>query len=285
MASTRFELLEWTAAGSDLLQRSRKTLSSAPSEMVRQLAGRIPETILSDDNAVVVVFAGTYSAGKSTIIKALTGRDDIAIGAGIVTELAHTYTWEGVKVVDTPGVHTELRPDHDEVTYRTIADADLLVFVVTNELFDSHLAQHFRRLAIERDKGHEMLLVVNKMRRSAKGNSPDAQAVIREDLRKVLAPFTPEDLRTSFIDAESALDSRVEPDEAFANAMWRKSGMEPFKRELNSFIREKRLTGRYTAALYSLEQVLRGGTCKRDHRRQRHRCLRRANVTTSARVT
>lgn len=256
MASMNFAVLEWAVAGNELLERSRKKLSAAPSEKVQQLAGRIPATVLSADSTVVVVFAGQYSAGKSTIMKALTGRDDIAIGAGITTEKAHIYDWDGVRVVDTPGVHTELRPDHDEITYRSIANADLLVFVVTNELFDSHLAQHFRALAIERHKAHEMMLVVNKMRRCAKGNSPDAQAVIREDLRKVLAPFSPEDLRTTFIDAEAALESKTESDEAIAKTLWRTSGIEPLTQALNAFVREKGLSGRYTTALYSLEQVL-----------------------------
>lgn len=251
-----FKILEWATAGNRLLERSRKKLSSAPSEKVRALAGRIPTTVLSEDKAVALVFAGQYSAGKSTIMKALTGREDIATGAGITTEEAHTYEWEGVKVVDTPGVHTELRPDHDEITYRAIADADLLVFVVTNELFDSHLAQHFRKLAIERDKAREMMLVVNKMRRCAKGNSPEAQNVIREDLRKVLAPFTPEDLRTSFVDAEAALESKAERDKVVADILWRKSGIESFTQSLNGFVREKGLAGRYTTALYNLEQIL-----------------------------
>jgi len=256
MASTTFEILEWAADGNKLLERSRKTVSSAPSEKVRALASRIPAAIVAIENAVVLVFAGQYSAGKSTIMRALTGREDIVVGAGITTQEAQTYEWEGVRVVDTPGVHTELRPDHDEITYRAIADADLLVFVVTNELFDSHLAQHFRKLAIERDKAHEMMLVVNKMRRCAKGNSPEAQNIIREDLRRVLAPFTPEDLRTSYIDAEAALESTTESDTAVAAALWRKSGLEPFTGSLNAFVRDKGLSGRYTTALYNLEQVL-----------------------------
>ena len=256
MASTRFEVLEWTAAGNELLDRSRKMLLSAPSEKVRQIAVGIPANILLSDSSVVLVLAGQNGAGKSTILKALTGRDDIAVGADITTEQAYTYDWDGVRVVDTPGIHTELRPDHDEITYRSIAAADLLVFVVTNELFDSHLAEHFRKLAIERDKAHEMMLVVNKMRRCAKGNSLETQNVIREDLRKVLAPFTPEDVRTTFIDAESVLDSEAEADGAMAKALWKKSGIEAFIRELNGFVREKGLTGRYTTALYNLEQVL-----------------------------
>ena len=256
MATEKFELYQWITIGNNLLFRSRQCLATAPSEKMQMLAGRVPAEILSSDKSVNLVFAGQYSAGKSSIMKVLTGREDIAIGAGITTEKTHTYDWGGITVVDTPGVHTQLRPDHDEITYRAIAGADLLVFVVTNELFDSHLAKHFRNLAIERDKAHEMMLVVNKMRRCAKGNSQEAQNVIREDLRKVLVPFTPEDLGTTFIDAEAALESKTETDGEIAKILLKKSGVDGFTQELNRFAREKGLSSRYTTALYSLEQIL-----------------------------
>jgi len=261
MNKSKFEILKLVTSGNALLERARKTLTDAQSEKVRELSGRIPATMSPPDRAVEVVFAGQYSAGKSSILKTLTGRDDIAIGAAITTQDAHTYEWDGIQVIDTPGVHTQLRPDHDEISYRAIADADLLVFVVTNELFDSHLAQHFRKLAIERDKVHEMMLVVNKMRRCVKGNSPDMQAIIREDLRKVLTPFSPEDFRISFIDAEAALESALESNTDIAAALWRKSGIDLFTQELNRFVRERGLTGRYSTALYNLEQILQEALC------------------------
>lgn len=256
MTAERFELYYWTNIGNDLLFRSRQCLTTAPSEKMQMLAGRIPAEILSTDKCVNLVFSGQYSAGKSSIIKVLTGREDIAIGAGITTEKTHSYDWGGITIVDTPGVHTQLRPDHDKITYRAIADADLLVFVVSNELFDSHLAEHFRKLAIEQDKAHEMMLVVNKMRRCAKGNSQDSQNAIREDLRKVLTPFTPEDLRTTFIDAEDALESKTEADGEIAKILFKKSGIDDLTQELNRFVSEKGLSSRYTTALYSLEQIL-----------------------------
>ena len=256
MNSVKFEMFEWAAAGNKLLERSREQLSSAPSEKVQALAKRIPEEVISSDSAVVLVFAGQYSAGKSTTIKVLTGQQDIPTGGGITTEETQSYDWQGVSVVDTPGIHTVIRPDHDEISYRAIASADLLVFMVTNELFDPHLASHFRKLAIERNKAHEMMLVVNKMRRESGGNSAEVQGIKRNDLRKVLAPFTPEDLLTSFIDAEAALESKVESDESVADILWEKSGVEPFILSLNKFVRDKGLTGKYTTALYNLEQVL-----------------------------
>lgn len=253
---TTFELHRWTTRGNDLLTRARQLLASATDEKTRLLAGEVSERILASDKRVSLVFAGQYSAGKSSLIKSLTGREDIAIGAGITTDRTHAYDWDGITIVDTPGIHTELRPDHDEIAYKAIVEADLLGFVVTNELFDAHLAEHFRQLAIERDKVHEMMLVVNKMRRCATGNSPEAQVAICEDLSRVLVPFTPEDVRITFTDADAALQSKTEPDQEIAAILWKKSGFAQFVQELNRFVREKRLSSRYTTALYRLEQVL-----------------------------
>ena len=114
------------------------------------------------------------------------------------TDRTSEFDWNGVTIIDTPGIHTSLRPDHDEITYRAISQSDLLVFVITNELFDNHMANHFRKLAIDLEKGYETILVVNKMGRAAVGNMQGARKVITEDLRRPLAPITPEDLRVTF---------------------------------------------------------------------------------------
>ncbi|MDR2141260.1 MAG: 50S ribosome-binding GTPase [Deltaproteobacteria bacterium] len=255
MDSESFELPRLIKIGEDLINRSRSLLANAPSDKIQALVGRVPLGMAPPER-LSLLFAGQYSAGKSTLLRVLTGQEDIAIGEGITTERTHTYDWGGIHIIDTPGVHTELRPDHDAITYQAIAEADLLVFVITNELFDSHLAEHFRKLAIEKDKAHEMLLVVNKMLRCARGNSLEQQKVIRENLRLVLTPFSPEDLRVCFIDAQAALLAETEPDAEFANIWWNKSGMDVLTQELNNFVAEKGLAARYTTALYQLEQTL-----------------------------
>ena len=250
------EIQHWIARGQEILSQTRSIVETAPSDEVRTLLERLPASVSPDDGPVRIVFAGQYSAGKSSIIKALTGRKDIAVGADITTQKTRDYDWNGVVIVDTPGVHTSLRPDHDDVAYQAISEADLLAFVVTNELFDSYLAAHFRKLAIDRDKAYEMFLVVNKMRRCAAGNTPSAQDVIRDDLKRVLVPFTPEQVRTTFIDAEAALQSESEEDEEISRILMNKSGFSSFLEALNNFVREKGLAGRYTTTLYVIEQVL-----------------------------
>lgn len=48
-----------------------------------------------DADTITIVFAGQYSAGKSSILKMLTGDESIEIGAGITTETTNVYYWNG----------------------------------------------------------------------------------------------------------------------------------------------------------------------------------------------
>ncbi len=211
-----------------------------------------------NEEPIKLVFAGQYSAGKSTILKMLTGDENIAIGAGITTQQANAYNWKGLSVIDTPGIHTQLRPDHDAISYDAIANADMLVFVVTNELFDDFLAGHFRKLAIDKDKAGEMILVVNKMDRTKSGNTPEQQEIISKDLEKVLAPYTPEQLNICFIDAESYLDSLSERDDdpEIADELLERSGYEKFISVLNQFVESKGLSSKLTTRIYRIENQL-----------------------------
>ena len=205
-----------------------------------------------------IVFVGQYSAGKSTIIRMLTGRNDIAVGAGITTERTNSYFWNGMVITDTPGIHTEQRPDHDEISYRAIAAADVLIFVVTSQMFDANIASHFRKLAIDNDKANEMILVVNKMQMTAEGNTPHQQEIIRGDIVKVIAPYTPEELHLCFLDAKSYLDGavRMAASPERAERLIRRSGCAEFTDTINRFIAEKGYVSRLTTELYQIEDVL-----------------------------
>ena len=239
------------------LSRAKEALQEKASRALTD-AGISQDQSGEKSDKVKIVFAGQYSAGKSSIIKMLTGDDTIATGAKITTQETHTYEWNGLEIVDTPGVHTSLRPDHDEISYKAIAAADILVFVITNELFDSYMADHFRRLAIDKDKAGEMILVVNKMERAAKGNTQEQQDIIREDLRVVLAPYTPEELHISFLDAQSYLDSleERESDPELADELLARSGYAEFINTLNTYVAEKTLTAKLTTDLYVLDNEL-----------------------------
>lgn len=243
------QITEYTGRVSDLKEKASMALKSAGIDI--HIKG-------SSSSEIKLVFAGQYSAGKSSIVKMLTGREDIVIDAGITTQEVHAYNWQGLTIIDTPGIHTQLRPDHDEISYEAIASADMLVFVVTNELFDSYIANHFRKLAIDKDKAGEMILVVNKMDRTSGGNTPEQQAIIREDLREVIAPYTPEKLKLSFLDANSYLESLKEraDDPEYADELLEQSGYAEFIETLNQFVKEKELPAKLTTDLYVIDDCL-----------------------------
>lgn len=211
-----------------------------------------------DANTITIVFAGQYSAGKSSILKMLTGDESIEIGAGITTETTNVYNWNEMEIIDTPGIRTELRPDHDEISYSAIAKADILVFVVTNELFDDHMGKHFRKLAIDKDKAGEMILVVNKMERETDGNTLTSQKIKRDDLAKVLVPYTPEQLNICFLDAESYFDGIKEAnnDPEYSEELIQLSGYTQFISILNNFVEKHGIAGKLTTLLYQIDEKI-----------------------------
>jgi predicted GTPase len=222
--------------------------------------GELPTCVFDDDNPISLVFAGQYSAGKSTILKALTGDKSIATGHEITTNEVKEYSWGALRVIDTPGIHTDIRPNHDALSLRAIADADILVYVVTYGLFDDNIGNDFRELLVGQGKADEMILVVNKMSSADSGNTPEQREILKEGLAKVTEPYSPEDLRTVFIDAKDYLDSLPgsESDSEIAADLRKASNFDALVEALNSFAAEQGYIFRLTTPLYQLINVLQG---------------------------
>lgn len=239
----------WTARSKELLQKVSGILKEIGIEK-----SNLPKSVYESDKPISLVFAGQYSAGKSTILKALTGINTIATGEKITTQESHVYEWNGIRVIDTPGIHTTLRPDHDDISYRTILNADMLVYVITHELFDSYIGQNFRKLLLDNDKAGEMILIVNKM--ADVGNTIENQSIKLENLKKVTEPYSPEQLRTCFVDAESYIDSLMEEDVEIAEELRTRSNYDGLVSTINNFVKEKSISSRLTTTLYKIYDVL-----------------------------
>ena len=196
-----------------------------------------------------IALVGQYNAGKSTIITALTGRSDIPVDADVCTDKVTAYEWDGVLLLDTPGIHAGY-PDHDAVTYTAIDRADLLVFVITNELFDDCVGSHFRDLVFSKHKAREIMLVVNKM-----GQDPGTPDVKKPFIDEVTAPLKCEDFRTVFIDALAWLDAQEQEDPVDRDEFIRESNMVHLTDELNKFVQERGLMGRLTTPLFSMRSL------------------------------
>jgi len=147
-----------------------------------------------------VVVVGQYGAGKSTLISALTGRRDIAIHSDMTTDQISRYNWQGIEVIDTPGLFTE-RQDHDEITYSAIAKADLVIFCLTSMLFDAITVENFKQLAYRQGYRWKMMLVINKMSEEA-GEEREKMANYRRSLAEALHPYNLDEFPLCFIDAK-----------------------------------------------------------------------------------
>lgn len=147
-----------------------------------------------------VVVVGQYGAGKSTLISALTGRRDIAIHSDITTDQITRYNWQGIELIDTPGLFTE-RQDHDEIIYRAIAKADLLIFCLTSMLFDAITVENFKQLAYHQGYRWKMMLVINKMSEEA-GEEREKMVNYRRSLAEALHPYNLDEFPLGFIDAK-----------------------------------------------------------------------------------
>lgn len=239
-----------------LFADARKAFSASSSVKLKERSKFVPKTFVDENKKVRIVFVGQYSAGKSSIISILTGQQ-LEIGQGVTTSKCNFLDWNGIEVVDTPGIHTQKRPDHDEITYNAISEADLIVFVCTAEGFSKGLGTHFRKLLVEKGKGNEMMLVFNKMEDSIYGNTKEGQEeFFKCDVEPVISPeFSAEDLFVTYIDTYSYQDSLEVEGEDKAQLL-EMSGFSNLFNNINKFIEKKKVLGKCTTSLYKLEQML-----------------------------
>ena len=183
--------------------------------------------------ALTVAFVGQYSAGKSTIISALTGRRDIHIDADIATDQVTHYDWNNIKIIDTPGLFTD-RQDHDDTTYDAIAKADLLVFCLTHMLFDTLTVENFKKLAYDQGYRWKMMLVVNKMSAAA-GDEAQKIASYRHSLATALKPHGLSEFPICFVDAKDYCEG-IDDDDDFLTDI---SRFDTFITALNQFVQQQ----------------------------------------------
>ncbi|MBV6622073.1 MAG: 50S ribosome-binding GTPase [Rivularia sp. (in: Bacteria)] len=188
---------------------------------------------------LTVAFIGQYNAGKSTTISALTGRRDIRIDSDIATDKTAHYDWNGIKLIDTPGLFTD-RKDHDEIAYEAINKADLLVFSLTYMLFDSLTVENFKKLAYEKGYRWKMMLIINKMSDEA-GEEAQKITNYRKSLSEAIKPYSLDEFPVCFIDAKDYCEG-VDEDEEFLIEI---SHFQTFIDALNNFVEKRAALARF----------------------------------------
>lgn len=219
----------------DSIAQFKRILQSRNTQEALEYAQKLDEErrAIREHPVLRIAFVGQYSSGKSTIISALTGNQSIQIGADITTDKATPYSWNGIEIVDTPGIGTA-RQDHDEVTYAAIEKADLLVFCTTHMLLDSHIIEHFRKLAYEKGYSHKMMLIFNKLAAEA-GDDNQKISNYRASMMQGLHPHSLDEFITCFFDARLYLKAVARGNKKIID----KSRFLTFVDELNKFVKDR----------------------------------------------
>jgi GTP-binding protein EngB required for normal cell division len=86
---------------------------------------------LADFNPSIMVY-GTYNAGKSTLLNALFGQEEMAkTGDSPETSEIHGYEHNGFTIYDTPGINAP--QEHEEVTKEHLDKSEIIIFVLSND--------------------------------------------------------------------------------------------------------------------------------------------------------
>ncbi|MBE9237796.1 50S ribosome-binding GTPase [Anabaena aphanizomenioides LEGE 00250] len=197
-----------------------------------------------------IAFIGQYNAGKSTLIKALTGDESVRISAEICTDKVTEYAWQDVLLLDTPGIYAGNK-QHDGITLERISKCDLLVFVVPNELFNPQGAEFFQKVANQMQRVGQMVLVVNKMSRES-GSPQDLLSTITQ----VIEPYYPQQFYTCFIDADSYLKSQDPKYIKYQQSLQTKSNFNDFLDSLEKLIQKNELSAKLVTPLHDAVDTL-----------------------------
>lgn len=197
-----------------------------------------------------IVLIGEFSAGKSSIIAALTGAN-LQIDADVATDRVAEYPWRGLVLVDTPGVQAqEAQTDHDVIAREATVGADLVLFVVTNELFNPRLANHLSYILAGQGLGltGKTCVVVNKMDRES---NPDG--VIVSEVGKLLGPYP--DVPVHLCAAAKYLQAADAP-VALRERFLRQSRMNDMIGALDRFVADSGTVGRLATPLVVVADLL-----------------------------
>jgi predicted GTPase len=247
------EFAEYKDRVQDWLERCERLATQAPSSVQALQTDLGDATSLNgqDPNLRIAVL-GEYSAGKSSLIAALTGQE-IEIDADIETEETSEYEYRGVRLIDTPGVQAQQEESkHDKIAQNAVRGADLILFVVTNELFNDRLSDLLHYVIDDDHLGlaEKTMVVINKVDREPEGTMPQLEI----EVSKVTQPH---DIPIVACAAKKYLDSeRSDLPSNLKKKFREQSRLGELRTALNQFVRARGALGKMVTPLQKSLDVL-----------------------------
>lgn len=107
-----------------------------------------------------IALMGRTKAGKSTLHSVMCDEGEEFIGKGRqrTTRFNRVFTWNGLKIIDTPGIGAgEIEGEKDtEIAYKTISQADIICYVVADDSITEEILKMLDEIAMF----HKPLIVV-----------------------------------------------------------------------------------------------------------------------------
>ncbi len=128
---------------------------------------------------------GTYNAGKSTLLNALFGQDEMAkTGDAPETFKVTEYKYNGYTLYDTPGINAPI--EHELITEEHLKKSELILFVLSNDgSFEERFV--YEKIANVVKMGKPILIVVNNKKGTKKNSKEELEELkkINENLRTI----------------------------------------------------------------------------------------------------
>lgn len=218
-------------------------------ELLRGRLAEVRERLLAKA-PLRLVLTGEWNAGKSSLINALTGAD-MKIDADVCTDVNASLDWQGLVIMDTPGIQAQgSDTEHDRLAREATVGADLVLFVITNELFNPRLADYLR--FILDDSGlalaSKTALVVNKIDRES-----NADETLLAEIQKALGPH--QQVPFLLCAAGKLLESKVAPPELQQRFIGQ-SRMAALTMAIDQFVDDAGALGRLATPLQVVAEVV-----------------------------
>ena len=148
---------------------------------------------------LMVMFVGAYSAGKSTLINTICEKDHCEVGIKPTTQDLRFIPWNGVQLVDSPGLDAMDQEMHQKRSLEAAGRANVAVLVM-------HARQALREserplLKQMLESKSQVLVVLNFWNSMAEKEKEDCMVYIKSHLQKLLPNTSPLIIPTNANDA------------------------------------------------------------------------------------
>jgi tRNA U34 5-carboxymethylaminomethyl modifying GTPase MnmE/TrmE len=145
-----------------LLEKTKQDLNQQIKTQIKTVHESL-EAKKSSLDYFTIAFMGKTKAGKSTLHSILTEQGWDAIGSGKqrTTRSNRIYTWNNIRIIDTPGIGAPDGKSDEETAQSIIDEADLIIFVVTN---DSQQESEFQFLKLLKEKAKPLCILINVLK-------------------------------------------------------------------------------------------------------------------------